>query len=354
MRSWIFLAALFGGAAAHAQATADPEPIPTAAALERMCSPRGAMQYAFGQSGVPMSSKIESMLERKFKLPPALAPFTGAAPRSTEWSGQFMEMTYSVRIPKAEEPRAKALMERLGSALSAAGWTKEAVAEGEVPLYLGGYSGDFVFSRALPEQGERKRVLLALSYDLGELTLMCGRDDLMYAHAEEAFGKLPPGTPRPTVPEIALPTIRTAQDCASPELQNETRALFADGGADRFMAAMLARTGYRDRLTTWMIWRLDSSGKITPDRLMRVSMSALSGARPRGDPFAALALLDEMFPIIDQMIAAEKSNDAAQMCRSIIPFHALMLKADAITLKQTAATQAALTAEARRLGVSLD
>lgn len=339
---------------ANAQSPESPEPIPSGAALDRMCSPQGAMQFAFGQHGVPGSSKIESMMERKFKLPAPLAPFTHAMPRSTEWSDQFMEMTYSVRIAKAEEARATGLMDRLAKALEAQGWTRLDIAEGQEPMYLVGYSGQYAFSRPLPEPGERKRVVLSLGYDLGALTLACGRDDLLFAHAGEVFGKLPPGTPRPTVPDIALPAISTAADCNSPDLQQQTLALFADGGADRFTGVMLARTGYRDRLTMWMLWRLDSSGKISTDRLLEVSMSALSKASPGGNPFAAMELIDEIFPIIDQMKKAEDSKDAAQMCRSLIPFHALMLKADAITLKQTQATQAALSAEAKRLGISLD
>ena len=352
MKLWHLLVAIVGAAPLHAQTL--PEPIPDAATMETMCSPRGAMQYAFGQRGVPGSSKIAALMDRKLQLPGELAPFSHAKPRSTDWSEQFMEMTYSVPIDTANAARATGLIDRLAAALNAAGWVQLKVPEGEEPLYRAGYSGDHVFSFNLPEAGDRKRVLLALSYDLGELTLSCGRDDLLYMHAQEAFGKLPPGTLRPAVPDIAIPVITTRQDCDSPLLQREAAALFAGGGADRFIGTMLARTEYRDRLTTWMIWRLDSSGKISPQRLLNLGMSALSKSSPKGDPFAALALLDELFPIIDLMAKAEKLNDPVQMCQSLIPFHNLMRKADAITLKQTQATQAALSAEAARLGVSLD
>ena len=330
------------------------KPIPDAAALERMCSPRGAMQFSFGQTGVPGSSKIEAMMHRSFKLPLALSPFTNALPRSTDWSGHFMEMSYSVRIPEAEEKRAQDLIARLMAELVTAGWEHSPMPLDEAPIYLAGYSGDNLFTRKLAEPGDRKRVLLTLDYDLGELTMVCGRDDLLYTHAQEAFGKLPAGTPRPTVPEIAIPAIRKVEECDDPELQQEAKGLFADGGADRFIGMMLERTEYRDRVTSWMIWRLDSSGKISSQRLLNLSMAALSKASPDGDPFAAFALLDKMFPIIDLMAIAEKSNDPVQMCRSLIPFHALLLEADAITLKQTKATQAALSAEAARLGVSFD
>lgn len=337
-----------------AQPVVTQEPIPSVAALARMCSVDGAMQFKFGQTGVPGASKIESMLQRGFKLPAALAPFAKAAPRSTDWSDRFMEMTYSVKLSKEHDARAQDLMDRIGMALEGSGWSVFDVAPEDAPIYLIGYSGSHAFTRPVTVDGKETRVLLALNHDFGELSLTCGRDDLLLAHAQEAFGKLPPGTPRPRVPEIAVPIVRSEADCADPALLDEVRAMIADGKADSFTAAMLGRTTYRDRLSTWMLWKLDSSGKISSDELLKLSFSSLGGASPGGNPFAALEMVEEMFPIIGQIDKAAKAQDPAAVCRSLIPFHAWMTKVDAITLKQTQAMQAALAAEAKKLGVSLD
>lgn len=337
-----------------AQPVVTQEPIPSVAALARMCSVDGAMQFRFGQAGVPGASKLESMLQRGYKLPAALAPFAKAQPRSTEWSDRFMEMTYSVTLSKDPDARAQDLMDRIGLALEGSGWSVLEVSPEDAPIYLIVYSGSHAFTRPVTVDGKETRVLLALNHDFGELSLTCGRDDLLLTHAQEAFGKLPPGTPRPKVPEIAVPTVRSEADCADPALPGEVQALLAEGKADSFTAAMLARTTYRDRLSTWMLWKLDSSGKISTDQLLKLSFSSLGGASPGGNPFAALKMVEEMFPIIEQLDKAAKAQDPAAVCRSLIPFHAWITKVDGITLKQTQAMQAALTAEAKKLGVSLD
>lgn len=328
--------------------------VPPVAALERMCSPRGAMQFEFGETGVPRSSRIEADLDLGFELPKSFAPFAKAQPRSTEWSGKLMEMAYWFPLEKDEAKRAESVMRLLAANLEAAGWRRLDMPSGEEPMYLIGYGADFAFERAIETPTGKSRILIALDHSLGRFTLTCGREDLLRAHADEAFGKLPPGTPRPTVPEIAVPRIASAAECETPERKAEVAALMAGGGSTKFMGEMMARTRYRDRLTTWMLWKLESSGKISTGALLDLSMNALTEGSPGANPFAALAMIEEMMPLIDGIEAAAKSDDAAAMCRSLIPFHAWITKVDAITLKQTEATQAALAAKARQLGVSLD
>jgi hypothetical protein len=347
--AWVVLL-LSIGQAASAQEIALPAP----EVLDRMCSAKGAMQYGFGDTGVPGSSKLESMMRTGMTLPAAAQPFEKAQPRSTEWSGRFMEMTYSVAMPKEQAAQATVLIASLGKALAAAGWSKLDMPIDKAPLYLTAYASDQSYAK--PADGPRgaTRVLAAISYELGEVSFTCGRDDLLRDHAQEAFGKLPLGTPRPVVPPINAPNVTVEADCLRPEKIAEVQAVFASGKADRFMGDMLARTTYRDRLTQWMLWRLESSGKISPQRLISLSLTAVGKSSPGGNPLAAMEMLGEMMPVLDLMAKAENTHDADAMCRSLIPLHKLMARADAITLEQTEATQAALVAEAKRLGVSLD
>lgn len=331
-----------------------PEPIPAQDVLERMCSPQGAMQFTFGQTGVPGSDRISADFGRGMRLPAALAPFVKARPRSTEWSDRLMEMAYSLPMPAAESGRANELTARLAEELAKAGWERIDLPAEQAPLYLAGYGGETVFSR--PAEGDSKptRVLLAIDRSLGDFTLTCGRDDLLRAHASEAFGDLPAGTPRPQVPDIAVPAMRSEAECDDPAMREKVAALVAGNGTDAFMATMLARTKYRDRLTTWMAWKLESSGRIEKMKLVNLMLGATGSASPGGNPFAALAMFEEMLPIVSRIGAAEKSKDPAAICRALIPFHAWMTKVDAITLKQTQGAQAALAAEAKKLGISLD
>jgi hypothetical protein len=79
-------------------------------------------------------------------------------------------------------------------------------------------AGEWTWTRPGPASPEATELVLGLSQGLGELTLTCGRSDLMLTQAREAFGELPPGTPRPAVPEIPVPPIRAEDDCAKPDV----------------------------------------------------------------------------------------------------------------------------------------
>lgn len=327
--------------------------IPSADVLANMCSPQGAMQSAFGETGVPGSTRIETMLDIGFATPPALAPFRKAQPRSTEWSGRFMQMAYAVAI--ADKTEAQAIMDAIGTALADAGWAYVNMPPDEAPIYLLGVAGYATFEWPVETVDGPSRVLIGLDHMLGELVMTCARDDLLRAHAEEAFGRLPPGTPRPQVREIAVPHVIDEARCSDPALLAEMDAMLASREfSDGFISAMVERTRYRDRLTTWMLWKLDESGKISTQDLLEMSLSSIGDASPGGDPFAALAMLEEMFPILDEVAAAETARDPQALCRSLIPFHHWITRVDAITLKQTEAIQILLTREAARLGVPFD
>lgn len=340
-------------AAAVAPVASQPAalPIPDAPALVRMCSPEGAMQFRFGQTGVPGSSKLEATLGRGFGLPAAMAPFASAQPRATEWSGRLMEITYSARLAKTE---GEALIPRLADALAGAGWTPADMAEGQQPLYLMAYGGGRTFARPIADGDKPTRVMAHLDYALGELTLTCGRDDLLRAHAGEAFGDLPAGTPRPSLPEIALPPVAVAQDCEDPARLEAVAATMTDVFTDSFLGRMVARTTWRDRLTTWMAWKLESSGKVSKDRMLTLLLSSTGKASPQGNPFATLAMIPELLTLVERLSDAEKAKDRKGFCRGVLDFREWVTKVDAITMAQTRSALAAMTAEAAKLSISLD
>lgn len=340
----------------HAHELAPEKPgqiIPPPEVLERMCTPQGAMQFAFGQTGVPGSTRTERTFSSGFAALPEMAPFLKARPRSTEWSSRFMEMAYSV--PIADKDEALAIMNAIGAALEESGWSHVILPPEEAPIYLLSISGHATFERPVEADTGPTRVLIGLDHQLGELVLTCGRDDLLRAHANEAFGTLPPGTPRPKVPDVAVPQVIDDARCADPALLAEMEAMLASREfGDDFMSVMVERTRYRDRLTTWMLWKLGESGKISTQDLLEMSLSSIGSASPGGDPFAALAMLEEMFPILDGIARAEKLRDPQGLCHSLVPFHQWMIRVDGITLGQTEAIQGKLTREAARLGVPFD
>lgn len=326
----------------------------TAAHLERMCSPKGAMQYAFGEASVPGSTKIEQLIAKGFAMPTSFAPFARAQPMSTEWSNRLFQMTYTFR--PTDDAAARAFMLAIGTILvQDGGWTQVERDFDNTPMSMINAVGWLSFEKASEADGAPTRVFLALDHSLGEVSLTCSREDLTKAQFGEAFGRLPAGTPRPAVPEIPVPAGLGPDRCGDEAVLAEMRSLIAEERfADTFMARMLERTTYRDRLTTWMMWKLEQSGKVDPMVLVNLTLDAVGGASPGGNPFAAMEKFIDMMPIVTRLGAAEKAEDPQALCLALVDFQGWVRDVDAITLNQTGAAHRALEAKARELGVSLD
>ena len=329
----------------------DEVSVPAHATIGRMCSSGGAYQYAFGETGVPGGSKLMRTISDGFPLPESAKPFDHAKPWSTEWSDRLLAMDY-VAPPLDEEALVRFAAD-LDTVLTEAGWQRKSD-DFDPPIYMMIDAGDWTWTRPDPTAPQPAELVLGLHQAAGELTLTCGQSDLMLAQAREALGELPPGTPRPRVPNIPVPPLRTETDCAEPDVVAEIAQLLSSQEASGFMAQMAARTTYRDRLTSWMMWKLEQSGKIPPERLIDLSMAAVGSVSPEGNPFAQFEMLGEMIEVLGPVAKAEAAKDAQALCRSLVPLQAWLARVDALTLKQTEATQAALTAEAARLAVSFD
>jgi hypothetical protein len=347
-RMGLLAGSILAASPAAAQAIAA---VPTAATIETMCSNASAYQYPFGDTGVPGGSKLERRFSQGFLLPASAAPFERAKPWSTEWSDRLMAIEYVA--PSLDEDSLERFAADLGAILAGAGWQPKP-ADFDPPLYMLIATGDWTWTRPAPASPEPNELVLGLSQGLGELTLTCGRSDLMLAHTREAFGELPPGTVRPAMPDIPVPPIHAEADCAKPDVAARVRGLMTSMGTGSFMAKMVARTTYRDRLSTWMLWKLEQSGQITPERLADLGFSAIGSVSPDGNVFAQFEMLGEMFDLLEPLARAEEAQDTDALCRSIVPLQSWFARVDALTLKQTEAMHAALTAEASRLGVSLD
>jgi len=326
----------------------------TAAHLERMCSPKGAMQYGFGETGVPGSTRIERLIDKGFAMPASFAPFARAVPMATDWSSRLFQMTYTFRQP--DDAAAEGFMLAIGKILVRdGGWTQVERDFDTTPMSQLNAVGWLSFEKPVDADGAPTRVFLALDHALGEVSLTCSREDLTAAQFGEAFGRLPAGTPRPAVPDIPVPAGLSAARCGEEAVLSEMRSLMAEERfADTFMARMLERTTYRDRLTTWMMWKLEQSGKVDPMVLANLTLDAVGGASPGGNPFAAMEKFIDMMPIVTRLGQADKAEDPQALCLALVDFQSWVRDVDAITMKQTSAAHRALEAKARQLGVSLD
>ena len=317
---------------------------PTAQAIEAMCSDAGTLGYAFGAKGVPRSSKLEMMLGGH-ELDARFAPFTRAETHATPWSGRLAFATYTVR--HAEGAPTRPMLDALSAAFEGRGWRRNAELEdiGKVPMYLMPIAGERVYE--LPESG----LIAGFGSALGEFTLTCGHKGLIRENADEAFGKLPPGTPRPEAPPPPPPTAYRAEDCDRAEVQEEMLRL-TEGAASAPLAEVLQRATYAERLSQWKIWRLRSSGRVSEDAMMKMLLGSLDGAG--GDPLAAFAMLEPLLETLATFGEQIEAKDRAGACRTSFKVNEVFRKIETTTAAQWKAMDAAVEREAKRVGVSLD
>jgi hypothetical protein len=344
-RSWLCLLAV--PALAGQPATAQDIPVPTAATLERMCSPAGAYQYPFAQTGVPGSSKLVRTFSKGLPLPATAAPFDHGKPWSTEWSDRFLAMEYTG--PLLDEEAFELFAVDLDAALSEAGWELKP-ADYDPPIYMMIAAGDWTWTRPDTTAPEPAELVLGLSNDLGELTFTCGRSDLMLAHAQEALGKLPPGTPRPSEPTLPIAPVPTVADCARPAVAAEIDAFLDDGQPDSFTRSILMRADYQSRLSQWMMWRLEEAGA-GRDELFRMAMDA---AMLDGGAQGLTASLDtflELLPVIGRLGEAKDAADRDGVCRAFVAVTGIYSRLADNGSAQTDALIETYRKEAPRFGV---
>jgi hypothetical protein len=239
--------------AAHALGQGAP-PAVMPEALQVMCNPSGAGAWRFGDTGVPYSSRLENRLGLRVKLAPHMAPFDQARPLATPWSERLAQVEYSAELKQDGE--AEAAFDALVAAAEQAGWTRKAEMEdaGRLPMYLMPLAGDRVFE--LPGDG---KVFASFGRIGNQVTLSCGHKELLHANAKEAFGELPPGTPRPQAAALKLTAAASPADCDRPEVQREMLTVM-DGRANEVMSQLLQRVSHGERLIEWKRWKLQSSG----------------------------------------------------------------------------------------------
>jgi hypothetical protein len=253
----------------------------------------------------------------------------------------------------ADKVAREAFRDDLATAIDDAGWQPLPTDE-DPPMYRAIYAGDYAWKLPREAGDARPELYLSIADIFGKVTLSCGRDDLLRRNAEEAFGKLPAGTPRPQLASLELPPIMSSTDCAKPEQSAELDAFLEQGRPGEFISALFARSDYNERLTTWKMWKLEQSGKISPQQLLEIGMRGLQEGSAGGNILAHFALLEEMFPLIDRMGIAQKERNRPALCQAFVDFNHLLARMESATMAQSISTQNALDVEAKRLGVSFD
>ncbi len=346
-RTWLCLLAALAASPARGQSDI---PIPAGETIERMCSPAGTYQFAFGETGVPGGSKLMRTISRGSPLPASAAPFENAKPWSTEWTDRLFAMEYIA--PVLEEDAFTAFAKGLDAVLTQAGWQSKP-ADYDPPFYMLTVTGERTWTRPDPTTAGAAELVLGLTNGFAELVLACGRSDLMLAHVQEALGELPPGTPRPVEPAIPIVPVPTVADCASPEIAAEIDAFLADGNPGSFARSLFARANHEERLSQWMMWRLGEAGA-SDDELLELAMNA---AMLDGEPEGFEASLDAfmgLLPLITALDDAQRAGDRDGVCRALVSVTEIYARMAANGTVQTRALEAAYRREAPKYGIDPD
>jgi hypothetical protein len=325
--------------------------------IETMCGRDGAFQYRFGASdGPPMPTGMPGLAN--VTLTPRYAPFTRAAIDSTRWSKRIYRFSYDVVL--RDRRAALAAIATLAARFEQAGWTREppgADADGDENLmgHLPPGEGEahLYSDPAAVGRSDGEGVRVELSALGEELSFVCVSIPLMEDQIGEVMGRLPPGTPRPVEPVIALPPGLGGTDCADPAARAKLAA-FSPSDPDPLTRQVLARADYRERLVTWKMDRLRKSGKVSPERSFELLSAAFENPAAARGGLAGLELLDSMMADFQRLEAAARANDEQGQCVALVAMFGRLEGIGRAVDPQWTAIEAAIDAEAKRLGVSLE
>lgn len=326
--------------------------VPAVEQLETMCSPAGIFQYPFGAHDVPHSSRIENTMGMRFVLPERFAPFTDAAPHSTPWSGQLFGVEYEADF--VDQASFDRLVAELDEMLPGLGWeVSDEIDFGDLPIYQMGYRGGVGWHRTEQTEDGELLYLLDLDHFAGKITLACARDDLLLRNGEEAFGDLPPGTPRPQPPELPFTPVPTVEACLSPEFAPELDAFLEGDGPGNYTGTILAQSEYQGQLSTWLMWRLEQAG-MPPEEGMEMVFAAIGMGGGAQGLEASLGRFMEIFPIVEGLGEAQEAGDRTAACENFVQLTGLYTFLAENAAAQTAELERRANARARELGISLD
>lgn len=333
----------FGGPlapAAHAAVA-----IPSIQTIETQLCPVGgvtSLRLGHGQAGQdPALRQLFSIGGTPF------APFTEARAVYTPWSEQLSAIEFNGASPDGADNRN--FIQRMTQQLEANGWVRS-----DGPKVFTSYMmNPMVYAKDLPTADGPRRFLLQFDAP-GAVLLNCGGLDLLKRGEAESEEVLAPGSLRPTPPQELdgpLANLRP-QDCEDPVFRERMMARLAAGdrtGVTDSSDMASDRERYQSRLRIWLRWKMTESGKIDAPTLWDIEekVAPLQGAQMEKDfiGFAgSIVALDK----------ARKQSDATGECRAMAALVAAETGKSGTEAARLAKINAALEAEAKRLGIALD
>lgn len=339
--AWPGLLALAALSASPAQAAVT---IPSIETIEtRLCPVGGAGALRLGLSAPAQ----DPALRKAFSGTNApIAPFGEARAIYTQWSERLSGIEFNGASPDGVDNLV--FVEGMIEQAEAAGWTRmERKAPGSLMME------PEVFQKLLSTaDGPR---LMVLEFEAsGNVALRCGDPELFKISDDEGLEQLAAGSPRPVMPDgpaHPLGSLRP-EDCARPEIRDNLLKVLNDGDRPELTGAMdqanMAER-FQSRLRTWLRWKMVNSGK-TDDQVLweieeKVAPKTIDQIEMEfGDLAGSIVAIDE----------ARKKGDAEGECRALARMVGGTARGSSAEAIRLAKVNAALEAEAKRLGITLD
>ncbi len=348
-------------ASAQAQIAPDLSKLP----VEEMCRTDGAYGLKFGDTSLPPVTSKSERLEPRTPLNARFSPFAKVALITTEWSNQFYGAAYGYKTPdKAERA---AVIKALAQRMDATGWTKvdgDALAKSGALDDLGKYSfvyfppmeGEYVYfsdpadvNRTIP-QG----VYVRINEEMGQVYFGCYEPGLAKVQIKEAFGDLPPETPRPMPPVNPLKAAGIgALDCKTPAGLEQALAIIKPTDGPRAYHYPLRAFDYNTRLRTWKLSQIEHRAKLTRDQASDLALSTMDN-KTFGPAFGNMGVMVAILELEDRAVKAEDQGDKAALCLATDQIFAANVELEKGWAPFVAATNAKIDAAAKKLGVRFD
>lgn len=323
-----------------------PQPIPIEK-IEGLCPSIGTTGLSFG---VARDGQDSASLDVLMQESGERAPFVEGAANFTPWSDKLTGVTWYAS-QEEENAKPEEWLDHMAVTLEKGGWVQESPGtERGFTEYL-----PVTFHKDFSIADAQKTLEIKVSA-FGNYELTCSDPYLVLLSENEGLGALEPGSPRPVLADVGMAALPDPATCERPEVQDmfsTSEKLEAAGHRVDELIPVADRDGevarHGERLRTWLAWKLSESGKVDQQRLWEIEESAV--------PSADEDHLEDMMGFLadaTEMIDAQKVGDGATVCRGMIAMFAKKRLADAAEADRWAKINAALEAEAVKLGIPLE
>lgn len=318
--------------------------IPSIETIEtRLCPVGGAGALLLGQ---PSLAQNPALLKAFSGTEAPIEPFGESRAIFTQWSQRLSAVEYNGASPDGADNLA--FIAGMTERVEAAGWKRAG------PKAAGSLMMEpEVFQKVL-QTADGPRLMVLEFEASGNVSLRCGDPEWLKISENEGLEQLAPGSPRPVMPgDPAQPlgSLRPA-DCDRPEIRDNLLKVLNDGDRPEISGVMEQANQmeqFQTRLRTWLRWKMVSSGKTDGDALWEIEEKVAPRTGDQleqefGDLAGGIVAID----------AARKQGDAQAECRAFASLIGGMAKGASSEAARLAKVNAALEAEAQRLGISLD